>query len=96
VRFIPIQKKIPDRFFDVGIAEEHMLTYAAGLAAGGMRPVAFIYSTFLQRAGDQLYHDIAMQKLPVVISLDRSGLVGEDGETHQGLLDIPWFKSVRG
>jgi len=90
------KKRFPDRFFDVGIAEEHMLTYAAGLAAGGMRPVAFIYSTFLQRAGDQLYHDIAMQKLPVVISLDRSGLVGEDGETHQGLLDIPWFKSVPG
>lgn len=90
------KKRFPDRFFDVGIAEEHMLTYAAGLAAGGMRPIAFIYSTFLQRAADQLYHDIAMQKLPVVIALDRSGLVGEDGETHQGLLDIPWFKSVPG
>ena len=90
------KKRFPDRFFDVGIAEEHMLTYAAGLAAGGMRPVAFIYSTFLQRAADQLYHDIAMQKLPVVIALDRSGLVGEDGETHQGLLDIPWFKSIPG
>ena len=90
------KKRFPDRFFDVGIAEEHMLTYAAGLAAGGMRPIAFIYSTFLQRAADQLYHDIAMQKLPVVIALDRSGLVGEDGETHQGLLDIPWFKSIPG
>lgn len=90
------KKRFPGRFFDVGIAEEHLLTYAAGLAAGGLRPVVFIYSTFLQRAADQLYHDIAMQRLPVLVALDRSGLVGEDGETHHGLLDISWYKSVPG
>ncbi|MDR3354083.1 MAG: 1-deoxy-D-xylulose-5-phosphate synthase [Synergistaceae bacterium] len=86
----------PDRFFDVGIAEGHMLTYAAGLAAGGMRPVVCIYSTFLQRAADQLVHDICMQKHPVLIAVDRAGLTGEDGETHQGLLDMAWGKSVPG
>lgn len=84
----------PDRFIDVGIAEEHMLTMSAGLAAAGMHPVVFIYSTFLQRAMDQLVHDIAMQNLPVTIAVDRAGLVGEDGETHQGVLDIAWGKSI--
>ncbi|MDR1482658.1 MAG: 1-deoxy-D-xylulose-5-phosphate synthase [Synergistaceae bacterium] len=86
----------PGRFFDVGIAEGHMLTYAAGLAAGGMKPVVCIYSTFLQRAADQIVHDICMQRHPVLIAVDRAGLNGEDGETHQGLLDIAWGKSVPG
>lgn len=84
----------PDRFYDVGIAEEHMLTMSAGMAAGGLRPVVFIYSTFLQRAMDQLVHDIALQNLPVVLAIDRGGLVGEDGETHHGLLDMAWGKSI--
>ena len=78
----------PKRFFDVGIAESHMLTYAAGLAAGGLRPAVCIYSTFLQRAMDQLIHDICMQGHPVLVAVDRAGLTGEDEETHQGLLDI--------
>lgn len=80
----------PERFFDVGIAEEHMMTFAAGLAAGGLRPVACIYSTFLQRAVDQLVHDVSLQKLPVIVAVDRAGLVGDDGETHQGLFDMNW------
>lgn len=86
--------RFPERFFDVGIAEGHMLTMAAGMAAGGLRPVVFIYSTFLQRAMDQLVHDIAMQNLPVIVAVDRSGIIGDDGETHQGLLDITWSRSV--
>ena len=86
----------PERFFDVGIAEGHMLTYAAGLAAGGLRPAVCIYSTFLQRAMDNLIHDICMQGHPVLIAVDRAGLTGEDGETHQGLLDIAWGKSIPG
>lgn len=89
-------KRWPHRCFDVGIAEEHLLTYAAGLAAGGLRPFVFIYSTFLQRAMDQLVHDIAMQDLPVVILADRAGLVGEDGETHHGLLDVCWGRVIPG
>lgn len=88
------RNKFPERFFDVGIAEEHMLTFAAGLAAGGMRPVACVYSTFLQRAMDQLVHDICLQNLPVILAVDRAGLVGEDGETHQGLFDLNWGKVV--
>ena len=87
-------KKYPSRFFDVGIAESHMLTMAAGMAAGGMRPYVFIYSTFLQRAVDQLMHDIALQNLPVVLMVDRAGLVGSDGDTHQGLLDISWARAI--
>ena len=90
------REKFPKRYFDVGIAEGHMLTYAAGLAAGGMRPVVCVYSTFLQRAMDQLIHDICMQKMPVLLAVDRAGLNGEDGETHQGLLDIIWGKSIPG
>ena len=89
-------EKYPDRFFDVGISEEHMLTFAAGMAAGGMRPAVCIYSTFLQRAADQLMHDICLSKLPVMIGVDRAGLVGEDGETHHGLLDVPWFRTLPG
>lgn len=84
----------PERFFDVGIAESHMLTLAAGMAAGGLRPWVFIYSTFLQRAIDQLVHDIALQNLPVVIMVDRAGMTGDDGETHQGLFDISWCKPI--
>jgi 1-deoxy-D-xylulose-5-phosphate synthase len=86
--------RFPERFFDVGIAESHMLTLAAGMAAGGLRPWVFIYSTFLQRAMDQLTHDIALQNLPVVLMVDRAGLVGADGETHQGLLDVAWGRAV--
>ena len=87
-------RDFPRRFFDVGIAESHMLTMAAGLAAGGMRPWVFIYSTFLQRAMDQLMHDIALQNLPVVLMVDRAGLAGSDGDTHQGLLDISWGRAI--
>lgn len=79
---------IPERFFDVGIAEEHAVTMAAGMAAGGLKPVLCIYSSFLQRAYDQIYHDVALQNLPIVIGVDRAGLVGNDGETHQGVLDV--------
>lgn len=95
-RLQAFRKAFPKRFFDVGIAEGHMLTYAAGLAAGGMRPAVCIYSTFLQRAMDQLTHDICMQGHPVLIAVDRAGLTGEDGETHQGLLDISWGKCIPG
>ena len=84
----------PGRFYDVGIAEEHAVTFAAGLAARGLRPVAAIYSTFIQRAVDQVIHDAAMQKLPVILALDRAGFVNDDGETHQGLFDIALFRTV--
>jgi 1-deoxy-D-xylulose-5-phosphate synthase len=90
------KKRFPGRYFDVGIAEGHMLTFAGGLAAGGMKPVVCIYSTFLQRAMDQLLHDVCMQKMPVLVAVDRAGLNGEDGETHQGLLDIAWGRSIPG
>jgi 1-deoxy-D-xylulose-5-phosphate synthase len=86
--------KFPKRFFDVGIAEGHAVTFAAGLAAQGLRPVTAIYSTFIQRAVDQVIHDVCFQKLPVVFALDRAGFVGDDGETHQGLFDISLFRSV--
>ena len=90
------QNKYPDRFFDVGIAEQHALTFGAGLAASGLKPVIAIYSTFMQRAVDQLIHDIALPGLPVIIAMDRSGLVSSDGETHQGAFDIPLFNSIPG
>ena len=90
------QKTFPTRFFDVGIAEQHALTFGAGLAASGLKPIVAIYSTFMQRAVDQLIHDIAIPGLPVVIAMDRSGLVSSDGETHQGLFDIPLFRSIPG
>jgi 1-deoxy-D-xylulose-5-phosphate synthase len=90
------KEKFPGRYFDVGIAEGHMLTFAAGLAAGGMRPAVCVYSTFLQRAMDQLVHDICLQGMPVLLAVDRAGLNGEDGETHQGLLDMAWGRSVPG
>ncbi len=88
------RQEIPDRFFDVGIAEQHALTFAAGLAKQGMRPVAAIYSTFLQRGFDQIIHDIALQRLPVVIAVDRAGLVGEDGPTHHGVFDLSYLRLI--
>jgi 1-deoxy-D-xylulose-5-phosphate synthase len=87
-------RAFPRRFFDVGIAEGHAVTFAAGLAAQGLRPVAAVYSTFIQRAADQVIHDVGLQRLPVVFALDRAGFVGEDGETHQGLFDIALFRPV--
>ena len=84
----------PKRYYDVGIAEEHALTFAAGLAADGMKPVAAIYSSFMQRAFDQVQHDISLQKLPVVIAMDRAGIVGEDGPTHHGVFDISLFRML--
>jgi 1-deoxy-D-xylulose-5-phosphate synthase len=88
------QEQFPDRYFDVGIAEQHALTFAAGLACGGMKPVVAIYSTFLQRAYDQLIHDIALQNLPVLLAIDRAGLVGADGPTHAGSFDISYLRCV--
>ncbi len=87
-------KLFPDRFYDVGIAEQHAVTMASALAAGGMRPVFAVYSTFLQRAYDQLLHDTCLQNLPVVFAVDRAGIVGEDGETHQGLFDLTYMRSI--
>lgn len=87
-------KKYPQRFFDVGIAEEHAVTFAAGLAAGGMKPVFAVYSSFLQRAYDQMIHDVCLQNLPVVFAVDRAGLVGSDGETHQGLFDLSYLSTI--
>lgn len=89
-----LRTAMPDRVFDVGIAEQHAVTFAAGLAAGGMRPVVAMYSTFLQRAADQVFHDVALQNLPVVFAVDRAGLVGDDGETHQGLFDLAMFRAM--
>ncbi len=90
------EKKYPDRFFDVGIAEGHAVTFAGGLATQGIRPVCAIYSTFLQRAYDNVIHDVAVQHLPVVFCMDRAGLVGEDGQTHMGLYDIAYMLAVPG
>ncbi|MDE7319795.1 MAG: 1-deoxy-D-xylulose-5-phosphate synthase [Lachnospiraceae bacterium] len=84
----------PDRFFDVGIAEEHAVTFAAGLAAGGIRPIFAVYSSFLQRAYDQVLHDVCIQNLPVIFAIDRAGLVGSDGETHQGIFDLSYLSSI--
>ncbi len=84
----------PDRFFDVGIAEEHAVTFAAGLAAGGLRPIVAIYSSFLQRVYDQILHDVCLQNLPVIFAIDRAGLVGSDGETHQGIFDLSYLSSI--
>ncbi len=89
-------KKFPDRFFDVGIAEQHAVTFAAGLAAEGMKPFAAIYSTFLQRAYDQIVHDVAIQRLPVRFAIDRAGLVGADGPTHAGSFDVGYLGSLPG
>lgn len=87
-------QKYPDRFFDVGIAEEHAVTFAAGMAAGGLHPVVALYSTFLQRAYDQIIHDVCLDSLPVTFAVDRAGLVGSDGETHQGIFDIAFLMQM--
>ena len=91
---VPFSKTYRDRFFDVGIAEEHAVTFAAGLAAAGLKPVVAIYSSFLQRAYDQLIHDVCLQNLPVVFAIDRAGLVGSDGETHQGVFDLSFLSTI--
>ncbi len=90
----PFAEKFPDRFYDVGIAEPHAVTFAAGLATRGLRPVVAIYSTFLQRAYDEIIHDVCLQKLPVIFAIDRAGIVGEDGPTHQGLFDISFLRHI--
>ncbi len=87
-------KAFPERFFDVGIAEQHAVTFAAGMATEGLRPVVAIYSTFLQRAYDQMIHDVCLDKHPVVFAIDRGGIVGEDGPTHHGLFDLTYFRSL--
>jgi 1-deoxy-D-xylulose-5-phosphate synthase len=91
---IKAKKRFPDRTYDVGIAEQHAVTFAAGLACEGLRPVVAIYSTFLQRAFDQIVHDVALQRLPITFALDRGGLVGADGKTHQGALDLSYLRCV--
>ena len=91
---VEFEKRFPDRYYDVGIAEQHAVTFAAGMACEGMKPVVAIYSTFLQRAYDQLIHDVAIQDLPVVFALDRAGLVGADGATHAGAYDIPFLRCI--
>ncbi len=89
-------QKYPERFFDVGIAEEHALTFAAGLATGGMKPVFAVYSTFLQRSFDQIIHDASINPLHIVLAIDRAGIVGGDGETHQGIFDVPMLTAIPG
>src|ERR1700680_3779529 len=91
---VEFSRRFPDRYFDVAIAEQHAVTFAAGLAAEGLRPVVAIYSTFLQRAYDQLIHDVALQNLPVVFAVDRAGLVGSDGATHQGSYDLSFLRCI--
>ncbi|HVX29024.1 MAG TPA: 1-deoxy-D-xylulose-5-phosphate synthase [Nitrolancea sp.] len=91
---LPFAKELPARFFDVGIAEQHAVTFAAGLATQGMRPFATIYSTFLQRAYDQVVHDVCIQNLPVVFAMDRAGLVGDDGRTHHGVFDFAYLRCL--
>ena len=91
---VEFHRRFPDRYFDVGIAEQHAVTFAAGLACEGLKPVVAIYSTFLQRAYDQLIHDVALQNLPVVFAIDRAGLVGADGATHAGAFDIPFLRCI--
>jgi 1-deoxy-D-xylulose-5-phosphate synthase len=91
---VEFSKKFPERYFDVAIAEQHAVTLAAGMAVEGLKPVVAIYSTFLQRAYDQLIHDVALQNLPVVFALDRAGLVGSDGATHQGSYDLSFMRCI--
>ncbi len=91
---VEFERRFPDRYYDVGIAEQHALTFAAGLACEGIKPVVAIYSTFLQRAYDQLIHDVALQHLPMVLALDRAGIVGADGPTHAGVYDIPFLRCI--
>lgn len=93
-KLLTFATRYPDRFFDCGIAEEHTVTMAGGMAAGGLKPFVSIYSSFLQRAYDQIHHDIARQNLPVVFGIDRAGLVGEDGDTHQGIYDIAFLRTI--
>ncbi len=93
---IEFSNRFPERFFDVGIAEEHGVSFAAGLVKSGMRPLVAIYSTFLQRAHDQIIHDVALQNLPVIFCIDRAGLVGEDGPTHHGVFDISYLRKIPG
>ena len=90
----PFAKKFPDRFFDVGIAEGHAVTMAAGMAMNGLRPVVAIYSTFLQRGYDEIIHDVALQNAPVIFAIDRAGIVGPDGATHHGIFDIAFLRSI--
>ena len=87
-----MRRDYPDRFFDVGIAEQHAITFAAGLSKAGFMPVCAIYSTFLQRAYDEVLHDICIDKLPIVIAIDRAGIVGADGPTHHGIFDIAYLR----
>ena len=89
---VEFEKNFPDRYFDVGIAEQHALTFAAGLSCGNLKPIVAIYSTFLQRAYDQLIHDVAIQDLDILLAIDRAGIVGADGETHQGIYDISYLR----
>lgn len=89
-----VQKSFPERYYDVGIAEEHAITFAAGMATQGIIPVAAIYSTFLQRAFDQIIHDISLQDLHVVFAIDRAGLVGADGPTHHGTFDLSYLRMI--
>ena len=91
---IPFKEQFPERFYDVGIAEQHAVTFAAGMAAMGYHPVVAVYSTFFQRAYDQILHDVCIQKLPVIFAVDRAGLVGKDGETHQGIFDLSYFSII--
>ena len=91
---VAFHQRFPERYHDVGIAEQHAVTFAAGLACEGVKPVVAIYSTFLQRAYDQVIHDVALQKLPMVLALDRAGIVGADGATHAGLYDIPFMRCI--
>ena len=91
-----LAKEMPDRFYDVGIEEEHAVTFAAGLAAGGLKPFCNIYSSFSHRAFDQIFHDVALQELPVALCLDRSGIVGEDGATHHGCYDMAVYRTLPG
>lgn len=90
----PFAREFPGRFFDAGIAEQHAVTFAAGMAAGGLKPVVAVYSSFLQRAYDQIIHDVCIQNLPVVFAVDRAGLVGSDGETHQGIFDLSYLSHI--
>src|SRR5205085_1327854 len=91
---VEFSKRFPERYFDVGIAEQHCVTFAAGLACDGMKPVVAIYSTFLQRAYDQLIHDVCLQNLPVLFAVDRGGVVGADGPTHAGSFDLTYLRCL--
>ncbi len=91
---VEFEKRFPDRYFDVGIAEQHAVTFAGGMATEGLKPVVAIYSTFLQRAYDQLIHDVALQNLPVLFAIDRAGLVGADGATHAGTYDLAFLRCI--